>query len=304
MVGSRKEKNNKIVKELEKEELDKKRRETRKKIIKWLLIFFLTLFGIVLYMHYVATSGLKVKEYKVVSSKLPEGFHGLKIVHFSDLHYLSTIDKKDLKNIVNKINELKPDIIVFTGDLLDSRKEIDDNTISDVSNYLNKLEAKIGIYAIKGNDDYSLAYNQIIEKTKIKLLNNSYELIYYKDDIPILLNGINSSIKDDYDIESAFSYSELDNIYTITLIHEPDLTSEILVNNSPDLILAGHSHNGQVRLPFISGLMKKNGAKKYIDSKYEIGDTTLFISGGLGTSKNDYRLFNRPSINLYRLVSK
>lgn len=304
MVGSRKEKNNKIVEELEKEEIIKKRKKIAKKILKWIFILFIILFSFILYMHYVATSGLKVREYKVVSSKLPEGFHGFKIVHFSDLHYLSTIDKNDLKNIVNKINELKPDIIVFTGDLLDTRKTINNDIILDVVDELNRLEAKIGIYLVKGNDDYTNAFSQIIDKTNIKVINNSYELIYYKDNTPILLTGIGSNIKNDSDIESAFSYSDIDNIYTITLVHEPDLTDKILVNNKPDLILAGHSHNGQVRLPFIGGLIKKNGSKKYINSKYEISNTQLFVSGGLGTSKNDYRLFNRPSINLYRLVTK
>ena len=72
----------------------------------------------------------------------------------------------------------------------------------------------------------------------------------------------------------------------------------------PNLILAGHSHNGQIRLPIIGGLTKFEEAKKYSNSKYNIDNTTLFISGGLGTSKYEFRLFNHPSINFYRLVKE
>ncbi len=95
----------------------------------------------------------------------------------------------------------------------------------------------------------------------------------------------------------------MDNLYTIVLTHEPDNTKKI-INNKPDLILAGHSLNGQIRLPLIGGLKKFESAKKYSNSKYKINDTTLFVSNGLGTTNQEFRLFNHPSINFYRLVKE
>ena len=118
-----------------------------------------------------------------------------------------------------------------------------------------------------------------------------------------LLFRISSCLKKDCDINQAFSFDKIDNLYTITLVHEPDTTQNIL-NNKTDLILAGHSLNGQIRLPLIGGIKKQENATKYPDSKYKINDTTLYVSGGLGTYKKELRLFNHPSINLYRLVKE
>ena len=93
-------------------------------------------------------------------------------------------------------------------------------------------------------------------------------------------------------------------MFTITLLHEPDSIDNILNTEHVDLALAGHSHNGQIRLPFIGALKTVNGAKKYKNEYYHIGNTDLYISGGIGTSDMKLRFFDRPSISIYRLVEK
>lgn len=96
---------------------------------------------------------------------------------------------------------------------------------------------------------------------------------------------------------------ERNNIYKILLVHEPDVIDNI---NSVDfdLVLAGHSHNGQVRLPFIGAIKRVELAEKYYDEHYRIDNTELYISGGLGTSVVKFRFFNKPSINFYRITNK
>ena len=94
------------------------------------------------------------------------------------------------------------------------------------------------------------------------------------------------------------------NIFTITLTHEPDNTTEILNKYRSDIILAGHSHNGQIRIPYLGTPFKKQGAKKYDQPYYKINNSKLFISSGLGTNGNGIRLFTHPSINFFRLSSK
>ena len=91
-------------------------------------------------------------------------------------------------------------------------------------------------------------------------------------------------------------------IYNILLIHEPDYIKDINYSKY-DLILAGHSHGGQVRLPLIGSIYNPNGSKLYHNDYYKINNTDLYISSGLGTSIYDFRLFNRPSFNLYRLTN-
>lgn len=267
-----------------------------------IFIYILLIIGlIIIYSRYIATTGIQIKEYSVINNKIPESFKGFKVVHFSDLKYGSTTDQKYLKKLVNKINELNPDIIIFTGDLIASNYKLTDNDKKDIIENLNKLDPKIDIYSIRGDNDINETYNSIITQTKIIEINNLNKLIYYKGDTPIMLIGLDDSINGNQSLDMAFNYEE-NNYYKILITHEPD-TYEKIKDKNIDLFLAGHSLNGQVRLPFIGSVYTPTGAKKYYDSKYKIDNTEIYISNGLGTSKIPYRLNNRPSINLYRFYN-
>lgn len=267
-----------------------------------IFIYILLIIGlIIIYSRYIATTGIQIKEYSVINNKIPESFKGFKVVHFSDLKYGSTTDQKYLKKLVNKINELNPDIIIFTGDLIASNYKLTDNDKKDIIENLNKLDPKIDIYSIRGDNDINKTYNSIITQTKIIEINNLNKLIYYKGDTPIMLIGLDDSINGNQSLDMAFNYEE-NNYYKILITHEPD-TYEKIKDKNIDLFLAGHSLNGQVRLPFIGSIYTPTGAKKYYDAKYKIDNTEIYISNGLGTSKIPYRLNNRPSINLYRFYN-
>lgn len=267
-----------------------------------IFIYILLIIGlIIIYSRYIATTGIQIKEYSVINNKIPESFKGFKVVHFSDLKYGSTTDQKYLKKLVNKINELNPDIIIFTGDLIASNYKLTDNDKKSIIENLNKLDPKIDIYSIRGDNDINETYNSIITQTKIIEINNLNKLIYYKGDTPIMLIGLDDSINGNQSLDMAFNYEE-NNYYKILITHEPD-TYEKIKDKNIDLFLAGHSLNGQVRLPFIGSVYTPTGAKKYYDSKYKIDNTEIYISNGLGTSKIPYRLNNRPSINLYRFYN-
>ena len=279
-----------------------------KKIIIILIVIVLLISSILLYSRFVATKGLKVKEYKVISSKITDSYHGLKVVQLSDVHYGTTINEKELNNIVDKINEINPDIVVLTGDLIDDRISYNKDIII---NCLSKINAKLGKYAISGNHDLPLDdYNYIIKESGFTNLDNTYELIYYKSNEPIIISGIGYG-EEDVGIKteqfdkyiSELKADDIKPIYSILLVHEPD-TVDNLDLSKYDLVLAGHSHNGQVRLPFIGALYTPDGAKNYYDEYYKINNTDLYISSGLGTSMYKFRLFNKPSVNFYRITNK
>ncbi|MGN1323482.1 MAG: metallophosphoesterase [Bacilli bacterium] len=284
--------------------MNKKEKETKetKENKSHIFIYILLIIGlIIIYSRYIATTGIQIKEYSIINNKIPESFKGFKVVHFSDLKYGSTTDQKYLKKLVNKINELNPDIIIFTGDLVSSNYKLTDNDKKSIIENLNKLDPKIDIYSIRGDNDINETYNSIITQTKIIEINNLNKLIYYKGDTPIMLIGLDDSINGNQSLDMAFNYEE-NNYYKILIAHEPD-TYEKIKDKNIDLFLAGHSLNGQVRLPFIGSIYTPTGAKKYYDSKYKIDNTEIYISNGLGTSKIPYRLNNRPSINLYRFYN-
>lgn len=275
-----------------------KKETTKKHYFIWLLLIIGILF---IYARYLGTSNLVIKEYSIINEKIPLNFHGLKIVQFSDLHYGTTIKEEELKNVINKINELNPDIIFFTGDLIDNSYKISEDEEKLITEELNKLEPNIGIYAVRGNHDINDNFENIIKNTYIELLNNQNKLLYFDNSsTPIMLIALDDNLKGTQNIDNAFNFEDND-YYKILITHEPDDYDKLPKN--VNLFLAGHSHLGQVRLPFIGSVYNMEGAKKYKEEKYEIDETNLFISGGLGTTKIKYRFLDKPSINFFRLYN-
>ena len=251
-------------------------REKRKKIflitVKILLIITICVALFYCLNTYIFTGKLVVREYRVTSNKIPTEFDGLKIVQFSDLHYGTTVKLPEVKKVVERINYLQPDIVVFTGDLVDKNYKIDSSEQEKIITELSKIKAAVGKYAIDGDEDEKY-FNTIFNQCGFSILNNSYDLIYNNTNEPLLLAGVSSSLKKENNIDEALNYFSGEgvnnNIYTIVLEHEPDLTDDVLNKHSSDLILAGHSHNGSIRTPWKSTIFKVVGANKYDNEYYK-----------------------------------
>lgn len=280
-----------------------------KKIFKWALIIFIILFLIIVYARYVGTMGFDTKEYPVYEKDIPDSFDGLKIVHFSDLHYNRAISLSKVEKIVNEINLINPDIVVFTGDLIDKDVSLTNNDYTELTKLFRKINSKYGKYAVMGNHDYYKDAEKVINvynDSDFKYLDNDYDIIYNKTNEKIFIGGINTVSYDMDDITKTMRYFDKNNdiLYKIILVHEPDITDEIVKDYEVNLILAGHSHNGQVRLPFIGPIYTPPHSKKYYDNYYNVNGTNLYISSGIGVSTANYRLWNRPSINFYRIYKE
>lgn len=271
-----------------------------KKILKILSLVFIIGILIILYSRYIATIGLITNEINITNQNIPSDFDGLKVVHFSDLHYKRIITKKRINKIIDEINLINPDIVVFTGDLIDDDSTITDNDIAYLKEILGNINSKYGKYAVLGNHDYSIDINQIREiynDSDFKLLENTYDIIYSKNNQKIYIGGISTGEFNDSTINKLLVN---ENLYRILLLHEPDFIDDAIVLK-PNLALAGHSHNGQVNIPYIKNLFLPVNAKKYYDKYYKVNDTEFYISNGIGVSRYNFRLFNTPSINFYRI---
>ena len=295
MSESRIEKNQSITKRLLKE----KNKEKAKKLIKIFLYIFVPIFTILLIIYFfirvVGNMGLVVREYDVYKENLPKDFEGVKIVQFSDLHFNNNSSINTVKKMKELINKANPDIVIFTGDLIDHFYSIDSDTLELLMSELNGINAKYGKYAIKGEED-SENFNIVFNNSNFKILDNSIERIYSGSSFIDLL-----AVDETYSKENIKGYN--DNDFIISIIHKPDLADRIIGDFNTGIILAGHSHNGQIVLPLIGPLFKKEGAKKYYLPHYNIDATDLYISGGIGNSNHQWRLFNHPSINFYRIRS-
>ena len=284
----------------------------KRKIRLWLKLFILLIFltlGTLLYSRFIATSGLITKEYLVVNKNVPDSFYGLKIAHLSDIHYGETTNEKEIKKLVKRVNETKPDIIVITGDLLDRDIEYTKEKLDFLEKELSKLEASLGKYIIMGNHDHTKEeYHTVISNTGLTNLDDAYQILYNGSKDAILLAGAstgeNGNGNFEEKVEDALAkIEEVKPAYSILIMHEPDYIEDFDYSKF-QLILAGHSHNGQVRLPFIGAMVLPAHAKKYYDNYYHLKNTELYISSGIGTSTIKFRFFNRPSFNLYRIVNK
>ena len=262
---------------------------------RFFIFLILAVFFLFLYAYYIDTSGLKVNEYEYESNLLPKGFDGFKIAHFSDFLYEDKNDLNHLEDIVKKINEYNPDIIVFTGDLL--KNKISDADKKELINLLKGLKPQLFKYAIKGDNDPD-NIKEIYDESGFKFMDKSAEYIFNEDVEPIVISGENLSE------ETKESLNELNYNFVITLIHEPDKFANASLLGKDNLVLAGHSLGGQIRIPFWGATIKKKGAEKYTDNYYSDKNKTMYVSYGIGTEKSPFRLFNKPSINIYRLHSK
>lgn len=299
MVNSRIEKNKKQRYDIKKEEHIKNTKNITKILIKIFLVI-ISIFGVIyISCRYIGNIGLVVNEYSLEYDNLPDSFYGLKIVQISDINYNSaTVDMKKVEKLVDKVNDLKPDLIIFTGDLVYGDVSQDDLNI--LEDNLTKMNASLGKYSIFGEDNNSIKI--IVKNAGFIDLENTYDLIYKDDYTPILITGIGGNL---IDLDSSFSYFSEEginnNIFTISIMHKADIIDEVLERYDVDLAMGGHSLNGLIKIPGVGGIFTNSGNRKYFDSYYKINDTDLFISSGIGVRQYPYRLFNHPSINLYRL---
>lgn len=270
--------------------------------LKWKIIFsvILAIILLLLYMRFIGTSSLSVREYKVKNSNL-SSFYGLKIVHFTDLHYGMSVNDKKLTFLVETINKTKPDIVIFTGDLVDRHTKVTDEISKILIKNLSNIESTYGKYYVRGNHDkVNKSYDSIMTNSNFKSLTD-YDVIYSKDNKSLFIGGVNIDESLNNNTTEALNLNNYD--YKIFALHYPDKVDDVIKYNF-DLIVAGHSHNGQVRLPIIGPIITPDNAKKYYEPYYKIDNTKLYISGGIGNSVLNFRLFNKPSFNLYRLVDK
>ena len=276
-----------------------------KKFIKFLLIIIFVISLTITYARYGGTKGLITKEYKI-ETNIDNSFDGLKIVHFSDLHYLRITNKETTKNIIKEINILNPDIVVFTGDLIDKDYNPTNTDINDLKELLLSIKSKYGKYSVIGNNDNKIreTIEDIYTNSNFILLNNDYDIIYGNNNDKLFIGGLDTYSYDKSDIDKVMTYftDNEDINYKIILVHEPDYIDIINSKyNDINLVLSGHSHNGQVNIPYVKKLFLPFGSRKYYENYYKVSNTDLYISSGLGESRINFRIFNKPSINFYRI---
>ncbi len=281
------------------EEQEEKKTKKGSKIINFIILIIMIGISVTMYAKYVGVNTLITKEYIVKSEMIPSSFSGVKIIYFSDLLYAGGTSQNLLDQVSKNINELKPDIVLFGGGLISEGYTISEEEKNKIINSLNKIDANLGKYAVKGsNEDAS----DILSQGEFTILNNSNDLIYNKDNTPIYLVGVGSYNSGEYNLDSAFSNQN--NYYTIMFTHEGDIIDKVMeMGLKPNIIFAGNSLGGEVRIPYYGGIFNYDGSLNYYKDYENKNDIDIYVSSGIGTKTSGMRLFNPPSISLFRLKS-
>jgi len=284
---------------------------SRRTFIKKTLSSFLALIGAgaggFFYARDIEPRLLEISHHQIKNSFIPKGFHQFKIIQFSDTHLGFHYDLEQFKKLLKKIMDEKPDIIFFTGDLMDEPNKY--YQASSIIPLLQQLEAPFGKFAIYGNHDHggygTDIYKGIMENAGFQLLNNENKEIKLLDGSSLHIIGIDDAMLGNPDIGQAVSGIPAES-YKILLSHAPDLADEA-ANYQIHLQLSGHSHGGQIKIPFIGALVKVPFAVKYQEGFYELSGKsplTLYVNRGIGTTRLPFRFLTKPELSVFTLVTE
>lgn len=255
-------------------------------------------------------AALELNTYTISSRGLPDAFDGYRIAQVSDLHNAEFGDRN--QRLLEMLREAEPDMIAITGDLIDSRK----TNIAVALAFAEEAVKFAPCYYVSGNHEARVSeYQELktgLEAAGVTVLDDAQVKIEVSGE-SITVIGVNDpSFHADYLTSDAAvmdrKLSELsseDASFTILLSHRPELFDTYAAHDM-DLVLTGHAHGGQFRLPLIGGLIAPNQGlfPKYDDGLYSEGNTNMIVSRGLGNSIIPFRFNNRPEVVLIELKSQ
>ena len=255
-----------------------------------------------------ANTALEINEYKIIHDQIPESFSGFRIAQVSDLHNAELGNGNE--NLLAMLSQSNPDMIVLTGDLIDSRQ----TDIEIALDFAGKATQIAPVYYVAGNHEARVpVYEELkmgLKDAGVTVLENQKVQIT-RDGESITLMGIQDpSFRTNYlfgDAESVSrqALSELQNEsdgFTVLLSHRPELFG-VYVDTGIDLVFSGHAHGGQFRLPFIGGLVAPNQGffPKYDAGRFDEDNTTMIVSRGVGNSIIPLRINNPPELVVVEL---
>lgn len=281
-------------------------KKTQLRMIRVLLVILLGIGYVAVEAFYLGKHRMTVNYQKMSSKEIPEAFNEFSIAFFSDTHYLTYNNNAAMAMTIETIQKLQPDLIIFGGDLIDhpSHNRITEEERTDLVEQLKTLHAPYGKFAVYGNHDLESSVTKeeiksILEEAGFHILYNTNVKIQKDDESYLRLIGIDSMLLGDPDIPKAYQ-DVLLNDYAITVCHTPDIATK-LNTNLTDLALSGHSHGHQIYIPFVSEHFLPPYAVTYHRGRYQIQNTTLFVTNGIGTTASSIRLFANREVMLLRL---
>jgi len=225
----------------------------------------------------------------------------LNVVQISDLQVSEYYETNRLDKVIEKVNAQKPDILLFTGDLFDNYSKYPEQRAPMIEK-LKAFKANIGKYAVWGNHDYGggavRVYEDVMSAGGFTVLRNQGETLTLSDGRQVFLGGLDDSLLGNPSVSDTLAYRQ-NYDYAITMTHEPDVADDF-IGTDTQLVLAGHSHGGQVWIPFYP--IKNVLAEKYTRGLYQLDAITqLYVNTGIGTTSIHARFGVIPEVTQFTI---
>ncbi|MEW4371563.1 metallophosphoesterase [Paenibacillus kandeliae] len=232
---------------------------------------------------------------------LPPSLNGMRLVQFSDMHLGMGKNTSDLDKLADVIMGEKPDLLCFTGDMVDEYA----SELNGGIDILKRMQAPLGKFAVLGNHDYLddvLAVSEQMRQGGFQMLINENHVIT-RDDGVLAIAGLDDQLLGNPDIHKG-AKGIPENACRILLMHEPDYADRIPEELQFGLQLSGHSHGGQIRVPLIGAVITPKGSRKYVMGGYKAGKEghlPLYVNRGIGMSQLPVRFMCRPELTIFTL---
>ena len=239
-----------------------------------------------------------ISETDISIRELPPAFEGFRITQLTDIHHSRILGINEVRRMVNLAQQTKPDMFVLTGDYTTTYRRY----IEPCAEALAALRAPEGVWAILGNHDHYTdpeLTTRALQRQHVAVLNNAHTTLQRGSDA-IQLSGIDDWSWAANDWARAFSGLR-PNTPTVLLSHQPSVL-DLEETKNVALILSGHTHGGQVKLPFVGAPARfATQDLKYARGLFRSGETQLYVSAGTGVIGLPLRFGVRPEIAVLRL---
>lgn len=242
---------------------------------------------------------IDVHAFDLALPRLPAAFDGYRLIHLSDFHMGTWMNRRRLAGIVELTLAEKPDLVAVTGDFVSYTI---DQPLDDLVDGLQRLQAPDGVYAVLGNHDCWTDPDRVqaaLAASGVRVLNNQAVAVR-RGGSTLQIAGVDNVYTGRADLAAVAAHLDAA-LPAILLAHEPDFADEAAASGLFDLQLSGHSHGGQINLPLIGPPFFPHLAKKYPRGHYRLGAMQLYTTRGLGTTALQLRIRCKPEIAVIRL---
>ena len=268
--------------------------------------------GLALYSGEIARHWTEVSDVEIAIPGLARSFDGMRIAQLSDIHLDDFTEPFYLRHVVHKVNVLKPDAVFLTGDYVSEgigNKEFNIRAAWECARILSELECG-KVYAAIGNHDIAVDAEQVSQALRahgINLLRNASTAIE-RGNGRFWLAGVDDPVWGRPNPEMAIpaAIRNVPDEPVVLMCHAPDYADTLLqhpAGQAVSLMLSGHTHGGQVRLPFFGALELPGLGQKYVEGYFRLGSMQLYVNRGIGTIGVPFRLNCPPEITVFTLRS-